>query len=298
MKYNLPKVRGTYRFDAELKNWFDVSAKAEVLFRPADIADLQDFLKQRSENNLDFPLTILGAASNVIIKNVVKGVVIRLSGGFAKMSANDQTLKVGCAALCINTALQSKNYAISGLEFLTGIPGSIGGAVAMNAGCYGSDVSKILQKVIAVDLEGNLVELSNSDCEFSYRKNKAAEDLIFVEAIFEGIESTSEEIDKKINEFTKQRQESQPIRARTGGSTFKNPEPDNSEAKKAWQLIDEAGFRGASCNDAEISQKHCNFMINKNNASAEDLIDLGNRVKKSVKDKTGVNLEWEIKIIE
>jgi UDP-N-acetylmuramate dehydrogenase len=286
----LPQVRGTYRQNAELKNWFDVDAKTEILFRPFDTEDLQHFLKNYNRKT---PLNILGAASNVIIHNQnVKGVVIRLGSGFAKISDEADNIRVGAAVLCNNVALYSKKSELCGLEFLTGIPGSIGGAIAMNSGCYGSDISQILISVTALDFSGNLHEIKNSDFKFFYRGSKIAKNFIFVEALLKGLKSTSEAIGKKILELNKQRQQAQPICAKTGGSTFKNP-PN----LKAWQLIDDAGCRGMTEGDAQISQKHCNFMINRGQASAKNLIDLGNKVKKLVKEKSGINLEWEIKII-
>ena len=295
----LPQVRGIYRTDAELKNWFNITTKAEVLFRPKDVADLQNFLQKVSK---EIPVTILGAASNVIIRDTgITGVTIRLGGEFAQISHEENLIKVGAACLCGNVALYSKNAALANLEFLTGIPGSVGGAIAMNAGCYGSDVSQILISATAVDFNGNLVELKNSDnlsendFEFSYRKNKIAKDFIFVEAVFKGEKSDSELIAKKINEFNQKRETTQPIRAKTGGSTFKNPLDQTT--KKSWELIDESGCRGMRKKDAQMSEKHCNFMINNGNASAQDLIDLGNEVKKIVKEKTNINLEWEIKIL-
>ncbi|MBU6339329.1 MAG: UDP-N-acetylmuramate dehydrogenase [Rickettsiales bacterium] len=289
----LPEVRGAYRINAELKNWFNIKTTTEILFRPKDIADLQHFLKNISK---EIPLTILGAASNVIIKDSgIKGVTIRLGGEFAQISHNENFITAGAACLCGNAALYSKNAALAGLEFLTGIPGSIGGAVAMNAGCYDSDVSQTLISAKALDFKGNLVELKRSDFEFSYRENKIAKNFIFVEATFKGTKSTSEIVAEKINEFNSRREAAQPIRAKTGGSTFKNP--INQTTKKSWQLIDEAGCRGLTKNDAQMSVKHCNFMINNGNASAQDLIDLGNEVKRKVKEKTDINLEWEIKIL-
>lgn len=299
----LPKVRGNYRINAELKNWFNIKAKAEILFRPKDIADLQHFLKNIPQ---EIPLTILGAASNVIIKDSgIKGVTIRLGGEFAQISHNQNFIIAGAACLCGNVALYSKNAALSGVEFLTGIPGSIGGAIAMNAGCYDSDISQTLISAKAVDFKGNLVELKNisedifqsqkSDFYFSYRKNKIAQDFIFVEAKFKCVESDFEIIAQKINQLNLRRETTQPIRAKTGGSTFKNPL--NQTTKKSWQLIDEAGCRGLTKNDAQMSEKHCNFMINNGNASAQDLIDLGNEVKRKVKEKTNIDLEWEIKIL-
>ena len=291
----LPQIRGTYRENVELKSWFDVGGKAEILFKPADVADLQHFLRNCPK---EIPINVLGAASNVIISdNGVKGVVIRLGGEFAKISQDNETVRAGAAALCGNVALSCKNAALADLEFFTGIPGSIGGAIAMNAGCYGSDVSSTLVSATALDFEGNLFELKNSDFGFYYRGNKIAKKFIFVEGVFKASKSTSEAVAKKIAELNQQRETAQPIRAKTGGSTFKNPDPTNSTAKKAWQLIDEAGCRGAIEGDAQISEKHCNFMINRGNASAQNLIDLGNRVQEKVKEHTGINLEWEIKIL-
>ncbi len=293
--YNLPEVRGTYRHNVELKNWFDVGGPAEVLFRPADLEDLQFFLKNCPK---EIPINVLGAASNIIIADQgVKGVVIRLGGEFAKITTDGELIRAGAAALCGNVALQSRNSALAGLEFFTGIPGSIGGAIAMNAGCYGSDVAQTLVSATAIDFDGNIFELKNSDFGFYYRGNKIAKKFIFVEGIFKGQKSSYETVAQKISELNQQRENAQPIRAKTGGSTFKNPEQNNPGAKKAWQLIDEAGCRGAAEGDAQISEKHCNFMINRGNASANDLINLGNRVKKLVKEKTHVDLEWEIKIL-
>ncbi len=293
--FKLPKIRGIYRENAELKSWFAVGGKAEIMLRPADIEDLQNFLKNCPKN---IPLNILGAASNVIIKDEgVKGVVIRLGGEFAKITHDGEIITAGAAALCGNVALYSKNAALSNLEFFSGIPGSVGGAIAMNAGCYGSDVATTLISAKAVDFDGNLIELKNSDFGFFYRGNKIAKNFIFVEGSFKAEKSTAEAVSQKIAEFNQKREATQPIRAKTGGSTFKNPNPNDANAKKAWQLIDEAGFRGATIGDAEISSKHCNFMINKGSASAQNLIDLGNKVQKAVKDQSGINLEWEIKIL-
>jgi UDP-N-acetylmuramate dehydrogenase len=294
----LPKVRGEYRQNATLKTWFDVGGKAEILFKPSDIKDLQYFLKSCPK---EIAITILGAASNVIVRDGgVEGVVIRLGGEFAKISAQDEFITAGAAALCGNVALYSRNVALTNLEFLSGIPGSIGGAIAMNGGCYDFDMSKILVTARALDYEGNLHELKNEDFGFYYRGNKIASNFIFVEAVLKGQKSTVEEVSQKISELQQKRELAQPIRAKTGGSTFKNPVSEQNSstvAKRAWQLIDEAGFRGAKIGDAQISEKHCNFMINTNKARALDLIKLGNDAKKAVKEKTGVNLEWEIKII-
>jgi len=290
MLNNLPPVRGTYRENAELKSWFDVGGCAEIMFRPSDLEDLQDFLKNCSK---EIPVQILGAGSNVIISDEgVKGVVIRLPGEFAKISVDGDLVRAGAAALCGNVALSCKNSALSGLEFFSGVPGSIGGAIAMNAGCYGSDVAENLISATAVDHQGNLHELKNSDFGFFYRGSRISKNFIFVEGLFKTTKSTFDKVAKKISELNQQRETAQPIRSKTGGSTFKNP-----QEKRAWQLIDEAGCRGKIIGDAQISEKHCNFMINRGKARAQDLIDLGNEVKRLVKEKSKIDLEWEIKIL-
>jgi UDP-N-acetylmuramate dehydrogenase len=291
----LPKVRGIYKENFQIKNWFDVGGKAEIMFKPADIEDLQFFLKNCSD---EIKINIIGAASNIIIRDEgISGVVIKLGSEFAKIYSENQTLIAGAAALCKNVALTARDYELANLEFFTGIPGSIGGAIAMNAGCYDNDVAKTLISVKAIDYQGNLVEIKNKDLAFSYRKNGLAEKFIFVEGKFGCEKSLFAEVDQKIKELNKKREEAQPIRAKTGGSTFKNPDILNPNAKKAWQLIDESGCRGMKINDAQFSEKHCNFMINNANASASDLIELGNKVKKIVKEKTSIDLEWEIKIL-
>jgi UDP-N-acetylmuramate dehydrogenase len=290
----LPKIRGSYRSNADLSktNWFQVGGNAEILFRPKDVDDLCWFLKNISK---DIPVTILGVGSNVIIKDGgILGVVIKLSGEFAKITNQDDIISAGAAALCSNVANYSKNAGLANLEFLTGIPGSIGGAIAMNAGCYGGDISQTLITATAIDYNGNLIKLKNSDFSFFYRGNKIAKNYIFISGDFKTQKLSQEEIATKIASYNQARQETQPIKSKTGGSTFKNPLNCN---KKAWQLIDEAGCRGLKIGDAQISEKHCNFMINNGNATASQLIELGQKVQKMVKEKTGIALEWEIKIL-
>lgn len=287
----LPKVRGAYRENAKIKNWFDVGGNAEILFRPQDIDDLQFFLQNCPK---DIPINILGVGSNVIIQDAgITGVLINLTSEFAKISHQENIITTGTSALCSSVASYSKNCALSNLEFLSSIPGSTGGAIAMNAGCYGSDISEVLIKVTAIDYDGNLIELKAEDFKFEYRKNNLSKNYIFLSASFACKNSTIELVSAKIAEFNNNRQNTQPVRVKTGGSTFKNPK---NTYKKAWQLIDEIGYRGFKKGDAQISEKHCNFMINTNKAKAQDLLELGEEIKKKVKDKFHIDLEWEIKI--
>jgi UDP-N-acetylmuramate dehydrogenase len=291
--FNLPKVRGTYRVDVDLcrTNWFRVGGKAQILFLPKDIADLMFFLATRSD---DLPVTILGVGSNVIIRDGgIEGVVIKLGGDFTNINHKNNLVTIGGSCLCYNAALYCRVNGLSGLEFLAGIPGSVGGAVAMNAGCYNGDVSSTLISATALDLDGKIIKLENEDFGFTYRSNSLPKNLIFVEGVFKIEKSTPEEVGRKIAGFNRKRELTQPVRTKTGGSTFKNPPGD----KKAWQLIDEAGCRGITLGGAQMSEQHCNFMINVCNATAKDLIDLGNLVIDKVKEKSGVTLEWEIRII-
>ena len=289
---NLPNVKGSYRFNVDLSKttWFQVGGRVDVLFRPKDVADLIFFLQNKP---LDLKVTILGVGSNVIVKDGgIEGVLIKLGGEFTKITHKDDLVRIGSSCLCYNAAIYSKIHQLSGLEFLTGIPGSIGGAIAMNAGCYDNDISHILISAEAIDFNGNLHTIMNEDFGFRYRGNDISDDLIFLSGLFRVRKGSTKEISNKIDSFNKRRELSQPIRSKTGGSTFKN-----IKDIKAWELIDKAGCRGMCVGDAKISEKHCNFMINTNNAKAQDLIDLGNKVKNLVKEKTGFELEWEIKTI-
>jgi UDP-N-acetylmuramate dehydrogenase len=296
----LPKVRGTYRhnFDLSKSNWFRVGGKAQVLFLPKDAADLQFFLQNKPQ---DLPINILGACSNVIIADgMIEGVTIKLGGGFGQMTHQNGLLKIGAGALCQNAALFGKINSLTNLEFLSTIPGSIGGAIAMNAGCYGGEMSQILVRANALDFDGNLIELQNADFGFEYRRHNLQQELIFVEALLKVEKGDAKKIGAMMADFAKKRADTQPLKVQTGGSTFKNPKNSSKEAskkasKKAWQLIDEAGCRGLKMNNAMMSEKHCNFMVNLGGASSADLIALGDEVIDRVKEKTGVKLEWEIK---
>ena len=290
-KSQLPEVKGEYRFDAKLNNWFDLRGRAEILFRPKDAEDLAFFLKNISP---EFNVQIIGAGSNVIISDDgVKGIVIKLPASFSEINHNENTITLGSASLCLNVAQYCKNFGLGGLEFLSGIPGSIGGAIAMNAGCYGADIAQTLISATAIDYLGNFHEINNIDFDFFYRGNNLSKKYIFISGKFKIAKSTPQEVSDKISELQKNRENAQPIRAKTGGSTFKNP-PN----KKAWELIDAVGFRGKSIGDAQISQKHCNFLINNKNASSKELIALGEETRKAVLKAFNINLEWEIKILE
>lgn len=289
----LPQIRGKYRFNAAIKTWFDVGGNAEVLYKPKDIDDLAFFLTNKPQ---DMQLYFLGAGSNVIISDEgLDGVLIRPGAEFAGISYKDGKLTAGCSCLNTNLIEFCKNNALSGLEFLSGVPGSVGGAVAMNAGCYGDEVSNVLVRVKAIDYKGNIKNFDVKDIEFDYRSNPLMDDFFFLEAVFSVEEGDSNDIVNKIDDLCAARQQSQPIRAKTGGSTFKNPDPEQSGGKKAWQLIDEAGFRGKKIGGAKFSEKHCNFLINCSNASASDLVNLGNQAVKKVSDSLKIELSWEIK---
>jgi UDP-N-acetylmuramate dehydrogenase len=304
----LPKIRGNYRKNVKLKNWFDVGGPAEVLFRPADLEDLQFFLRNSPKI---LPINVLGAGSNVIIDDLgVAGIVIRMGSEFAEIfhqSKNDGSFEIraGSAVPCSNLAIYCQNHGIAGLEFFATIPGSIGGAIAMNAGCYGSETADILKEVLAIDFQGNVQTLSKASCGFGYRRNEFAGKFIFLSGIFYGFPDSSKKIAVKIEDFKKNRELSQPIRAKTGGSTFKNPseaeiaevkriDPEN-KLQRAWEFIDAVGFRGKILGGAKFSEKHCNFLINTGNASASDLLELSGEVRQKVFEQFNLRLELEIK---
>lgn len=293
MSDNLPKVRGSYRdnFNLSTVTWFNVGGPADVLFKPSDVEDLSHFIKENSRNK---PYMVLGVGSNLLVRDGgIRGVVIRLGKGFADIFHDDNQLIVGAGALDINVSKYCIENSIGGLEFLSGIPGVIGAAVAMNAGAYGKDISNCLIKAEAIDESGDLITINNEDFGFKYRGNSLASNLIYTKVYFQVKPGKKEEIEDKINQIQQQREASQPIKSKTGGSTFKNPLGD----KKAWQLIDEAGCRGLRIGDAVMSEKHCNFLINLGNATATEIEDLGEMVRQKVFDRSGVMLEWEIKII-
>jgi len=294
MQNSLPKTSGVYKKLANIPNWFGLPAVADILFKPCNIYDLQNFLN-KIDNKI--PLHIIGAGSNIIIANPnIYGVVIKLGKEFANISHHHNTLTVGAANLCSNVSLYCQQNNLGGLEFLSTIPGSIGGGIAMNAGCYNGEVSQFLLEATALDYQGNLHKLTNKDFGFVYRGNSLTKKYIFLEAVFACQPSNKLEISQKINGFLQQREQTQPIRAKTGGSTFKNPL--NDQNYKAWQLIDAVGLRGYFIGDACFSNKHCNFLINTKQATAQNLLDLGKLAQEKVLQKFNISLQWEIKLIK
>lgn len=291
-KYTLPTVRGSYRFDVPLAptNWFRVGGPADVLFKPADAQDLADFLRALPAS---VPITVIGVGSNLIIRDGgLEGIVIRLGRGFTDIEMQGDVLVTGAAVLDVNVARFAADNGRAGLEFYAGIPGTIGGALAMNAGAYEGETQDVLIKAEAVDRDGNIHVLSVEDCNYTYRHFGGPEGLIFTKAWFKTTADDSEAIHTRIHEITTKREATQPVRERTGGSTFKNP-----EGHKAWQLVEQAGCRGLELDGAQMSELHCNFMINTGNATAAALELLGEEVRKRVKASAGIELEWEIKRI-
>ena len=291
MKYNLPKIRGRYTENADLSktNWFQVGGPAEVLFKPAHLDDLVFFLK----NKPDCPITILGVGSNIIIRDGgIDGVVIKLGREFAKLAHYDNIIEAGAATLDLNAALFAAENSITGMEFLSGIPGGIGGAVAMNAGAYSKEIKDVLIAAELVDMAGEIHKFSGEELQFTYRRcgKIFAQPFIVSKAWLQGSAGDSAEIYARMNQIKEAREATQPIRARTGGSTFKNP-----AGYKAWELIDKAGCRGLTTGAAQVSEKHCNFFVNTGGATAADLEGLIVEVQRRVFKNSGIKLEAEIK---
>ena len=292
MLENLPSVNGVYRLNADLSKycWFKVGGSADVLFKPADQADLIRFLQQY---NKALPIFILGVGSNLLIKDSgFRGCVIRLGRSFNYIKHNDVYITCGAACLDISVAKYAVENNFAGLEFLSGIPGTIGGAIAMNAGAYGRDISDVLVSVKAVNKSGGERTFSLNEMGFSYSSNSIGDDWIFIEATLKATPGNSFEIERCMDEIANKRQQTQPIKSLTSGSTYRNP-----DGLKAWELIDAAGCRGLKVGGAEVSQMHCNFFINVGGATAQDIIDLIAIVKQKVYDNSGVLLSEEIKII-
>jgi UDP-N-acetylmuramate dehydrogenase len=292
----LPEVRGRLLRDEPLDpfTWLRVGGPADVLFLPADEADLASFLAALDPAT---PVTPLGVGSNTLVRDGgVEGVVIRLAGrAFSRIErVGDRQLTAGAAALDAHLAREAAAAGLAGLEFYRGVPGSIGGALVMNAGCYGAETADVLVEARAVDRHGRIVTLPAAEMEFSYRRSAraAAGDLIFTAGLFEGQPDDPASITARMDEITRRREASQPIREKTGGSTFKNP-----EGHSAWKLVDEAGWRGRPFGGAMFSPQHANFLINSGEATAADLEGLGEAVRADVEARSGVRLEWEIRRI-
>jgi len=270
-----------------------VGGPADALFLPSDEADLTSFLKALDPS---VPVTVLGVGSNTLVRDGgIEGVVIRLGRGFANIEVLDgATVRAGAAALDAQVARAAAQGGVGGLEFYTGVPGAIGGACMMNAGCYGSETRHVLVEAYALTRQGDPVALSNTEMGFSYRKSAAAADggLIFTGALFAGRRDDPIAVTQRMSEITASRETSQPIREKTGGSTFKNP-----KGHSAWKLVDEAGWRGKPHGGAMFSPLHANFLINTGDATAADLEGLGEAVRADVLQKFGVTLEWEVKRI-
>jgi UDP-N-acetylmuramate dehydrogenase len=286
----LPKVRGSYAYDAPLAPylWFRAGGAAQVLFRPADADDLAAFLRHKPG---DLPVTIIGVGSNLLVRDGgIAGAVIRLPAALGKVAAEGLHIRAGAAALDSAVAKPAAEHGIAGLEFLRGIPGTIGGALYMNAGCYGREVKDIFVSASAITPQGERVTLSPADMGFSYRHTALPEGTVFVEAVFEGAADDPAAIAARMDKMMQEREAAQPASARTGGSTFKNP-----PGHKAWELIEQAGCRGLIRGSAQVSEKHCNFLINLGTATAADIEGLGEDVREKVGAKFGIELEWEIK---
>jgi len=287
----LPDLRGRLKANAQLSDitWFRVGGPAQILYTPADEDDLAYFLKGCPQ---EFQITVIGLGSNLLVRDGgIAGIVIRLGRGFSDIEVEEGSrLRAGTAIPDVKLARAAADAGIAGLAFYRGIPGGLGGALRMNAGAHGTETKDVLVEARAIDRSGRLVTLSLDDMAYSYRHSGAPEDLIFTGALFQGEPGERSEIQAEMDAVAEYREQAQPVKARTGGSTFKNP-PGGS----AWKSIDAAGCRGLAVGDARVSEKHCNFLINEGSATAADLEQLGETVRARVKQDSGVELEWEIR---
>src|SRR5215831_10295239 len=293
LKARIPALRGRLMANQSLAEltWFRVGGPAQVLFMPEDEADLADFLAQQPA---EIPVVVIGLGSNLIVRDGgVPGVVIRLGRGFGENKVEDGwSIRAGTAAPDVKVSRAAQEAAIAGLAFFRGIPGAVGGALRMNGGAYGRETKDALIEARGVDRQGRVRVFSNGDMRYSYRHCGAPDDIVFTEALFQGASGNPADIAAEMEKITEAREATQPIKSRTGGSTFKNP-----PGHKAWRLIDAAGCRGLKIGDAQVSPMHCNFLINLGSATAADIEILGETVRRRVKEHSGVDLEWEIKRI-
>ena len=293
LKARLPQLRGRLMSNQPLAEltWFRVGGPAQVLFMPEDEADLAYFLGQLPE---EIPVTVVGLGSNLIVRDGgVPGVVIRLGRGFAEVKVEEGTrVRAGTAVPDVKVSRAAQEAAITGLAFFRGIPGAIGGALFMNGGAYGRETKDALIEARGVDRQGRVRVFANADMHYTYRHCGAPDDVIFTQALFQGAPGDPATIAAEMEKITESREATQPIKSRTGGSTFKNP-----PGHKAWQLIDAAGCRGLKRGGAQVSEMHCNFLINLGSATAADIEGLGETVRRRVMENSGIELEWEIKRI-
>lgn len=288
----LPTVRGRYTENVSLApiTWFRVGGPAEVMFRPADEADLSAFIAAKPA---DVAVTVIGVGSNLLVRDGgVPGVVVRLGRHFAEITMDGETVTAGAGALDANVALTARNAGIGGLEFLSGVPGTIGGALRMNAGAYGAEMKDVVEEARVISGVGVVSVVAPDQLGFAYRHCALPEDALFLSARLKGCTSDPIPVGRRMEEIRTQRENTQPVRTRTGGSTFANP----PEAK-AWELIDRAGCRGLRRGGAMVSEQHCNFLINTGEATATDLEGLGEEVRRRVFEDSGVSLRWEIRRI-
>jgi len=293
LRANMPALRGRLLANQSLAEltWFRVGGPAQILFMPEDESDLGYFL---ADLPAEIAVTVIGLGSNLIVRDGgLPGVVIRLGRGFGDIAIEGIDLRAGAAVPDVKLARAAQEAGIAGLSFLRGIPGAIGGALRMNGGAYGRETKDALVEARAVDRRGRVHVLGNADMGFAYRRCGVPDDYIFTQATFRGERGDPAVIAAEMDKITESREATQPIKSRTGGSTFKNP----PGAKKAWQLIDAAGCRGLRIGDAQVSDMHCNFLINLGNATAADIETLGETVRRRVRENSGVELEWEIKRI-
>ena len=287
------KISGEFQFDENLSkhSWFKLGGAAKVVFRPKTLNELSIFLKNIREFD---KIRVLGIGSNTLIRDGgFNGIIIKLGKSFSHLSLFDENKIIsGASALDKNVSNFALKNSLSGFEFLSCIPGTIGGGIRMNSGCYGEDISKIIVSVQAMDFSGKIRVIYSSDIKFSYRGSNLDNKLIFISATFRGKKNNKSNIQKKINNLVERKKKDQPSKIKTCGSTFKNP-----GSRKAWKLIKDSGCAGMSVGDAYISEKHCNFFVNRGHSKSSDLENLIYKVKSKVLDKTGINLELELQII-
>ncbi len=292
LKTQMPKLRGRLLPNQSLAEltWFRVGGPAQIVFMPEDEGDLSYFLANLAS---EMPATVIGLGSNLIVRDGgVPGVVIRLGRGFNEVAVEGARIRAGAALPDVKVARAAQEAGIAGLAFMRGIPGGVGGALRMNGGAYGRETKDALVEARAVDRKGNVHVLKNGDMGYTYRHCGVPADFIFTQALYEGEPGDPAVIAAAMEKITESREATQPIKSRTGGSTFKNPADH-----KAWQLIDAAGCRGLKVGGAQVSEMHCNFLINNGGATAADIESLGETVRKRVKENSGVELQWEIERI-